>query len=140
MLAAVIRNQPTPAWVRSWPGLGLCIACVATLAFGHGKQTVWSSLAMGTVFIAVACGQDFAGLLTSQTARWLGVISYSVYLMHGIVLQWVMRNVAARAPFQSLSAVAFWEFAILAAALTVVLSAITYQCIEKPFLSTPKTA
>lgn len=140
MLAAVIRNQPTPAWVRSWPGLGLCIACVATLALGHGKQTVWSSLAMGTVFIAVACGQDFAGLLTSRTARWLGVISYSVYLMHGIVLQWVMRNVAARAPFQSLSAVAFWEFAILAAALTVVLSAITYQCIEKPFLASPKPA
>jgi peptidoglycan/LPS O-acetylase OafA/YrhL len=140
MLAAVIRNQSTPAWVRSWPGLGLCIACVATLALGNGKQTVWSSPAMGTVFVTVACGQDFAGLLTSRTARWLGVISYSVYLMHGIVLQWVMRNLAARAPFQSLSAMAFWEFAILAAALTVVLSAITYQCIEKPFLASPKPA
>lgn len=138
MLAAVIRSQRVPAWLTGWPGLGLCLGCIATLALGSGKQTVWSSMALGTVFIAVASGQDFAGLLTSRTARWLGAISYSVYLMHGIVLQIVMRNLAANRSFRLLSPVAFWEFAILAAVATVLVSAITYQCVERPFLAAPK--
>lgn len=140
MLAGVVRTQPIPGWVTSWPGLVLSVLCIASLAFGSGEQTVWSSLALGTLFITVACGQDFLGLLTSRTARWLGAISYSVYLIHGIVLQIIMRNLNNRLPISVIDPVAFWQSATLAAIATVLISAITYQHIERPFLSPAKAA
>ena len=140
MLAAVIRSLGTvPAWVRGVPGLLLCVCCVGLLGLGAGKQTVWSSIAMGVLFVIVACGQDFFGLLTSQAARWLGTISYSVYLLHGIVLYIVMRRVHTLTPIGSLSDTAYWCVVAGAGLLTVLCSAVTYSLIERPFIqSRPK--
>lgn len=135
MLTAVIRaNGKGPAWVRGIPGLLLCVCCVGLLGLGAGKQTVWSSLAMGVLFVIVACGQDVFGLLTSRTARWLGTISYSVYLLHGIVLYIVMRRVHLLAPIGSLSDTAYWSVVAGAGLLTVLGSAVTYSLIERPFI------
>lgn len=135
MLTAVIRaSGKVPAWVRGVPGLLLCVCCVGLLGLGAGKQTVWSSLSMGVLFVIVACGQDFLGLLTSRAARWLGTISYSVYLLHGIVLYIVMRRVHQLAPIGSLSDTAFWLVVAGAGLLTVLSSAITYSLIERPFI------
>jgi peptidoglycan/LPS O-acetylase OafA/YrhL len=141
MLAAVIRSRGTvPAWVRGVPGLLLCVACVGLLGLGSGRQTVGSSLAMGVLFVTVACGQDLKGLLISQPARWLGTISYSVYLMHGIVLYVVLRRANSLAPIGSLSDVAYWLLIAGAGLLTVLLSAVTYSCIERPFIQTRPAA
>ena len=135
MLTAVIRSRGTvPAWVRGIPGLLLCVCCLGLLGVGAGKQTVWSSMAMGVLFVIVACGQNFCGLLTSQAVRWLGTISYSVYLLHGIVLYIVMRRVHTLTPIGSLSDTAFWFVVTGAGLLTVLCSAVTYSLIERPFI------
>lgn len=135
MLTAVIRSRwKVPAWVRGIPGLLLCVVCVGLLGFGSGKQTVWSSLALGVLFVTVACGQDLKGLLTSQAARWLGTISYSVYLLHGIVLYVVLRRVNALVPIGSLADVTYWLLIGGVGLLTVLLSAVTYSWIERPFI------
>ena len=141
MLTAVIRSRwKVPAWVRGVPGLLLCVACVGLLSFGAGKQTLGSSLAMGVLFVTVACGQDLKGLLISQPARWLGTISYSVYLMHGIVLYVVLRRANTLVPLGSLSEVAYWLLIGGAGLLTVLLSAVTYSWIERPFIQTRPVA
>ncbi len=135
MLTAVIRSRGTvPAWVRGVPGLLLCVCCVGLLGLGAGKQTVWSSMAMGVLFVIVACGQVFFGLLTSQAARWLGTISYSVYLLHGIVLYIVMRRVHTLTPIGSLSDTAYWCVVAGAGLLIVLCSAVTFSLIERPFI------
>ena len=137
MVAAVVRSHASgsvPGWVRGWPGLLLCVMCVATLGLGSGHQTVWSSLAMGVLFVTVACGQDFRGLLVSQPARWLGAVSYSVYLLHGIVLYLVMSRVNHIIPVESLSTLAFWGVTGAAGLLTVAISAVTFCVIERPFI------
>ncbi len=141
MLTAVIRSRwKVPAWVRGVPGLLVCLICVGLLSLGSGTQTLGSSLAMGVLFVTVACGQDLRGLLTSQPARWLGTISYSVYLMHGIVLYVVLRRANALVLIGSLSDVAYWLLIGGAGLLTVLLSAVTYSCVERPFIQTRPVA
>ncbi len=141
MLTAVIRSRWTvPAWVRGVPGLLLCAACVGLLGWGAGRQTLGSSLAMGVLFVTVACGQDLKGLLISQPVRWLGTISYSVYLMHGIVLYVVLHRANTLTPIGSLSDAAYWSLIAGAGLLAVLLSAVTYSWIERPFIQTRPVA
>jgi peptidoglycan/LPS O-acetylase OafA/YrhL len=56
--------------------------------------------------------------------RWLGEVSYSVYLVHGVVLAAVP---AAGGPAGPVLTVALWL------AVTLVASWLTYRLIERPF-------
>lgn len=78
-------------------------------------------------FILIAYGNDLFGLLSSHSMRVLGRISYSIYLFHGIVL-WSLQRFQAEDPIKH------WCFVGAAGLLTILVSMISYQFIEFPFL------
>ena len=66
--------------------------------------------------------------------RCLGAISFSLYLLHGIVFK-LLIYALNRAGLASLSPVVYWLMISAVACATVGLCAVTYRWIEFPFLS-----
>jgi peptidoglycan/LPS O-acetylase OafA/YrhL len=90
---------------------------------------------MFVFFVFVVDGNSLFGLLRTRPAKLLGMVSYSIYLTHCIVLFVVVHSFNAAVPVATLDAAGYWLLAAFAAAVTVVLSAATYQYVEYPFLA-----
>jgi peptidoglycan/LPS O-acetylase OafA/YrhL len=69
--------------------------------------------------------------VTSAWLVWLGTISYSIYLFHPVVMYTVSRMVQV----SNMDWIKGWttgSYMLLTVVLTILLSAITYRCIESP--------
>lgn len=86
------------------------------------------------VFLSFVYGADLFGLLKTQGARFLGTISYSVYLLHGIVLFAVLHSIDYFYPITSLQPTMFWAIIFVCGLLTILVSSLTYHYIEYPFI------
>ncbi|TSC69993.1 MAG: acyltransferase 3 [Parcubacteria group bacterium Gr01-1014_46] len=86
------------------------------------------------IFLCFVYGSDLFGFLKTFTAKFLGTLSYSIYLIHGIVLYGVLNTVNYWTPITSLSPLVFWSFITLSGLLTIVVSSVTYRYIEYPFI------
>lgn len=86
------------------------------------------------IFALFVYGNSLFGLLTAPASRCLGVISYSVYLLHGIVLFVGLNLVNWVYPIKGMNPIAFWLIVGLCGLLVISLSSLTYRFIEVPFL------
>lgn len=84
------------------------------------------------VFSLVAAGNTLAGSLTWRAVRQLGEISYSVYLLHAIVLYVVVEYVLGREGVASMSAGWYWLMIAALTPLLVLLCGSTFAWIERP--------
>ncbi|MBW4582968.1 MAG: acyltransferase [Tildeniella nuda ZEHNDER 1965/U140] len=94
----------------------------------------WAIVLIFCAFVFIASGNDLFGLLTAPASKYLGTISYSVYLLHGIVLFCVLRLVNLVYPIKGMHPLYFWVLAGVCGLLVIGLSGITYRFIEHPFL------
>lgn len=118
-------------WVSVLPVLGL-IAVYLIQYKPYGVPQYVISLGILLLFIY---GNSFFGLFRTKAALFLGTISYSVYLMHGIVLFAILHLADTIIPIKNLTAWPFWGLILISALVTVLVSTITYKYIEHPFLS-----
>lgn len=113
----------------------LVVACLAA-AYGLGRSlpvAVWLGL-LTVAFTLIANGNTLSGLLSSRLSRAFGEITYSVYLLHGLVLFLAFRGVAGIPLAQSLSPAQHWLVVALAAPFLVALSYASWRWIEQPCL------
>jgi peptidoglycan/LPS O-acetylase OafA/YrhL len=130
-VASLRHAQPARTWP---PALGSFVAVVCLVAAfvapggGYGTGT---ALLLGVFFHAVCSGATLFGLLGTRAAQRLGTISYSLYLMQGLVLTgvWALAPVAAIA--QS-SPTAHWGVGMVGAGLLVLVAAAGYVAVERP--------
>lgn len=87
------------------------------------------------VFIVVAAGNSFFGLLVHPAIRCLGAVSFSLYLLHGIMFLLCFR-ILKSAGLTDLPDLAYWLIIMSVAIATTLICAATYRWIEFPFLST----
>jgi peptidoglycan/LPS O-acetylase OafA/YrhL len=87
------------------------------------------------LFFVAAAGNTFFGFLTHPAIRCLGAMSFSLYLLHGIVFRLVFR-ILKMAGLTDLPQLDYWLIIIVTAIATTFLCAATYRWIEFPFLST----
>ncbi len=92
------------------------------------------------VFLCFVYGSDLFGFLKTYTAKSLGTLSYSIYLIHGIVLYGVLNTADYWKPIVSMSAIEFWLLITLGGLLTIVISSVTYRYIEYPFIKMIKSS
>lgn len=116
------------------------VPLAACLLLDDGDFDLPSTLAAALLFVVIIGGNDLFGLLSSRAMRLLGEISYSIYVVHGLVLYLFIGFVNDRIPVASLSPAGYWALLSIAAAMLVVISAITYRWIEHPFLRRGSTA
>lgn len=135
LVAAAVENRwltgrLASAWLAPLP--------VAALAMVLAMDSAYSLRAvalMGVFFAFVADGNTLAGLLRTRAARLLGLVSYSFYLLHGIVVFAAYRLLDGALPVARLGAVPHWAVAAVATLFAVALSALTYRYVEHPFLA-----
>ena len=120
-------------FVLSFPAM---VACSAT----GGLPDIWSWSALGVLFVTdfwvVLYVTGFDGWMKSVCSiaglRWLGNISYSFYLLHGLTLKVLATALAILLPASEYGAMVFWGMLPLAFAAAFAASTVLYVTIEKP--------
>lgn len=85
-------------------------------------------------FTLIALGNDLFGFLKSDTLKLMGEISYSTYLLHGILLFVVIHFGYGVAATQSMSASAYCWMVIGLTPVLMIMSFLTFRFVEKPFV------
>lgn len=140
--------------VRRYPSLPLLsrplmavvpLACFAGIYLLGATPYDYPLLRVAVSLLAFLCfvyGNDLLGLLRTPGARLLGTVSYSIYLLHGIVLYVVLHTAHHFRPVGQWGASVFWLLIMGAGMLVVITASVTYRVFEHPFLRTsqPSTA
>lgn len=140
-IAAVywVRSASLVQWAKgrygTWMAIGL-LAVVMTVL--HKTFAVFPLLLLSVVFCIIVSGNDLLGALTLRSARWLGEISYSLYLLHGLVLWWLAYRLYPDHGFTYDDPWAFMAVIAVACIVLVVLSSATFLLLEKPGIALGK--
>jgi peptidoglycan/LPS O-acetylase OafA/YrhL len=132
MVAFRIAQLPAMQLLASRPMAGNLAAIVVVALLATRGSDVILVVAFVPLIIALAAGNSLAGrFLESRVIYWLGLVSYSVYLLHRLVgdllRQPVMNGLnALHTPH------AFFVSGVALFGLVFILSAASYYCIEKP--------
>lgn len=108
--------------------------CLSVLAVSRFGGYFWDLIALTPFFCTVAAGNSYFGFLIRPAARLLGTISYSVYLLHGLILLGILK---ALGNMVSLSNLPWPLYCCLVAGIAtsvVLICATTYRWVEHPFL------
>lgn len=101
---------------------------------GHPLLFVWhglAGLATATILYASACGSPLARrLFDNMPLRWLGLVSFGVYLWHLPILHWLVQAGVLRA----IGGYGLPWLLPLVLALSCAIAALSYRWIELPFL------
>ncbi len=141
VLASVVtRSAAVRAALGGRGGALAAVAAAATAvaAFEGGHR--WPVLLLLAVtFTAVASGNTLFGLLGWAPSRVLGEISYSIYLLHGLLLYVVLRGVVGAAAAGAMSAAAYWGLIVALAPVLVLGAFATFRLVERPAIgATPR--
>ncbi|WP_026870224.1 acyltransferase family protein [Inquilinus limosus] len=129
--ACLVRREARPRVPERAASL-LAVACLGTvfLAFGDMIGPVQIIL-VSVLFYLICDGCTLFGLLSTRPARRMSEISYSIYLLQGLVLTLVFALPPVR-DFAMADPVRYWLVGGLCALLLVAASAVTYRWVETP--------
>lgn len=134
-----MRLRPVPA------GLALA-AGAASLLFGRHLEPSPVALEwMETLALALLCAAAFSGgnlvarLFSADALRWLGNMSYSFYLLHGIVVVAAFRGIGWQIGL-GWPGWTFWALLPALFAASVAASLVLFLAVERPFSLKPRRA
>jgi len=111
----------------------VCLAIVAILFYPNTLNSIHISLIF-LVFILVALGNDLFGVFSLRSSILLGEISYSIYLLHGVVLYFAFTFIGT----VEIKNYTFQEYLFLMPIISVVIvlfSSMTFILIERPCIN-----
>jgi peptidoglycan/LPS O-acetylase OafA/YrhL len=117
---------------RSNLALAAALGCLLLL-FTHYSSTrgIAQLLLLGILFCVFSIGSTFLRFLRAKPVRRLGEISYSIYLIHGLVLTAVF-SVGTIRGYAMESHVSYWLVVTLCGLLVVLVSTLSYLLVERP--------
>ncbi len=130
--ARTLMQPPIAAAVALLATLGLF--CLMSKQLPHTGPSDCLAVICFPLFLVAAAGNTFFGTLVHPALRCLGVVSFSLYLLHGIVLSFVGFGLK-HAHLNHLSPLEFWLVFIPILMTTACLCMATYRWIEHPFLN-----
>ena len=104
--------------------------------YTKGVSTVIAVLLV-PAFVLIATGNNIFGLLETGWARWLGQISFSIYILHGIVLLLCLRVVNGYLPIAQMDPIAYMATCAIVAIFLVAICSVTYLAVERVFMGMP---
>jgi peptidoglycan/LPS O-acetylase OafA/YrhL len=110
-----------------------CLACLGLFVYDPFNPAGIALLSV--FFVVIASGNTLFGLLTMPAARWMGEISYSIYLIHGITIWLVMTQIVPRLPGFHPTIPWIVATGIIMAPIVVLSTSASYLAIERPFMA-----
>jgi len=133
--AFLVRNDKVKKFCsRVWASCILVVLIPAILLFYPNIGSPVPFVGLSLAFIIIAAGNNIFGLLTHRLLRYLGMISYSVYLLHGLVLFICFRFAIGLKKAWRLSPLEHWLVIGCCAISLILLCTLTYLYIEKHYL------
>lgn len=133
--ASLVRLQAVRRFSVGAPAAVVALGCiVATTVIQPLVYTLGGAALLLIPFTIIASGNSLFGLLTYRPARVLGLLSYSIYLLHNWVLYLVSKLINHYVPVASLSKLEYLAAAMGVACVTVLLAALTYRFVEYPWI------
>lgn len=121
--------------------IGLVIAQATFFPeFAYEQPTKIPALLLTFAFFIIAAGNNLFGILTCRAATYLGKISYSLYLMHGIVLFCTFKLVLGISLAASLPRPIFALVVFAVTIAVVMICSVTYHWVEEPAMKQVATA
>lgn len=136
-----VRNPALVAWGQT--RLAAVIALVAlALVMGAFRKSfsIAPQLLLTVFFVVVASGNTLFGALRLASVRWLGEVSYSTYLLHGLLLWLATTQVRALLAIDLRGAVPYLSMLAVITVLLVIISTLSFLYIEKPGIEAGKQA
>lgn len=132
LAAEIVKNDRIKyhIWYK-WP-VSLIILlsfCVFFTEFPSGYGG-WQSITLLIAFTCIAKGNSVFGILTCRAARFLGSISYSIYLIHCIILFVFLKTLNNVQPIVLLTPVEYWTVVATCGALVIFVCSFSYRFIE----------
>lgn len=139
MLTAWLRHRYPHFRVPAVPALFLSVAVLAVLMnlrfFPDTRLGFVVERAMILfVFAGVVFGNTFGGILTSRPTLFLGRVSYSIYVLHGLVLFATGKAIVGWVGPHRISELGQLAVGFVQAVLVVAAAAASYRFVEYPFL------
>jgi peptidoglycan/LPS O-acetylase OafA/YrhL len=134
MLAFEAQSRPAIALrlqSRVAASIALGALAAAMVLFRSPYDLAWPLFAL--FFAAVACGNNFWGMLNSRASLVLGECSYGIYLMHGVVLFVLFTHGTVLTDLFSTPALPL--LMPVAGVAIVLLTAAAYVAVERPGMS-----
>ena len=114
--------------------IALFLLFISINYFHSGRKIIPILISFFILFI-IANGNSFFGLLSNSFSRKLGQITYSIYLLHGIILFTVFYFFIGFEKASKLSQIEHWSIIALTIFPVILLSQITYKYIELPSMN-----
>jgi len=131
MLSAWLVRREGPRLPQGAASL-LALACLAGVFLGFEHMVGPVQVLLLWVFFHLVCtGSTLFGLLGTRAARRMSTVSYSIYLLQGLVLTLVFAVPPVRA-FAMSGPMAYWLVGAGCALLLVAASVVSYRLVEKP--------
>jgi peptidoglycan/LPS O-acetylase OafA/YrhL len=121
-----IKSQPFH-WAA---GLSVLLLCWLI-----NSASSWVIVVTMALFTAVIGGLSFWGLLNTSAARWLGDISYGVYLIHGLVLWLTLTAVKSYGNLSQMNLFTYGCLMLWVGIVVVGLASLSYVKLEKPLMA-----
>lgn len=140
MATAHLREySPDIPWLRSWPVGLLIVLDVGFVLFAAPAQYgPMESLLLAPAFVAIVYGNTVFGLLRRPAFQHLGAISYSLYVLHGIVLYVGVQRLGLASGLADAAPLVYWCWIAGCAVVVIILASLSYRWVEQPFLR-PRT-
>lgn len=124
--SAYLYTTDWKKYLSSWWAAFLSLAAIAVdMQYMFSSYNYVSFVSVAILFVCVSSGNSLFGILNVKPLKLLGVISYSVYLCHGLVLYFSSGAISLGLNL----------YAVIAAALIVPFCVLTYRFVERPFLA-----
>lgn len=134
MLAAwLVRVPRLREWALTSTASTLAlVAFCGVIALSRGAFKLAPLALVSFAFFIVAAGNSLFGILSNRSARLLGEVSYSVYLLHAIFLFALVNWGVGLQRLASMSSTLYWLLIVCVTPALIALCMITFVWIEKP--------
>lgn len=134
IIAAVLVRLSWFRWLAVSRACSLVVlACPVFVVTHYSTAYYWVPLVvLSLAFSLIAAGNSVFGLLTTRVSRAMGEITYSIYLLHGLLLHVLWRVLLGGDGAAQPSPLGFWLVIILATPVLMGLSMLSFKVIEEP--------
>ncbi|AZB10281.1 acyltransferase [Chryseobacterium sp. G0162] len=125
-----IKNPNTPFW----NSILLILIFFYFLFMKVNEHQYWVAILLFAIFLLIAIGNTLFGLLTTKFSRFLGQISYSIYLLHPILLFTTFKFIIPYEFAKNLSPLEYWLIIAVLTPILISICYLTFKKIEEPIM------